>query len=198
MNKNLLKFAVIVCSTMTSLLIACGNKSNTPAESQANDSTLVINLDSIVIKPYMAFGSSLADVEKFMNENYAGWEVKNPDTLECIKQEEGYLWARNYVNGKNGISFCFKDADATNLALVAYDYFFPMPLEPIMAELDRLGFEKKGEVKFEDYNADITYLYLSADKKNEVLLSSWEKDGGSWAISFQLTDKNDLNLLVNQ
>ena len=69
MNKNLLKFAVIVCSTMTSLLIACGNKSNNPAESQANDSTLVINLDSIVIKPYMAFGSSLADVEKFMNEN---------------------------------------------------------------------------------------------------------------------------------
>ena len=53
-------------------------------------------------------------------------------------------------------------------------------------------------MKFEDSNADITYLYLSADKKNEVLLSSWEKDGGSWAISFQLTDKNDLNLLVNQ
>lgn len=199
MNKNLLKFTVIVCSAMTCLLTACVSKSDTPAQSQEDGSALVIDLDSIVIEPYMEFGVSLADVEKYMNENYADWEVKNPDSLECFEQEEtGYLWSRSYVNGKNEMSFYFKDADATNLVLVSYDYFFPMPLEPIMAELEKLGFENKGEVKFDDFNADITYLYLSSDEKYEVQLSSWEKDGGSWAITFQLTDKNDLNHLVKK
>jgi hypothetical protein len=65
-----------------------------------------------------------------------------------------------------------------------------------MAELERNGFVNKGEIKFDDFNADLTYLYLSADGSIEVQVSSWEKDGGSWAISFQSFDKNDLNHLV--
>ena len=90
----------------------------------------------------------------------------------------------------------FANIDATSLSLVSYDFFFPMPLEPVMAELERHGFVNKGEIRFDDFNADITYMFLSADEAIEVQVSSWKKDGGSWAISFQPFDQNDLNHLV--
>jgi hypothetical protein len=71
-----------------------------------------------------------------------------------------------------------------------------MSISAVMAELERNGFVNKGEVRFDDYNADICYLFLSANGEIESLVSSWEKDGGSWNITFQLTDPFDLEHLV--
>ena len=182
----------------TTMLTACGSKSNNQSQEQGETSELVINLDSIVIKPYLAFGSSLADVEKFMSENYADWEVKNPDSLECFPNGEEQSWGRSYGKGTHGMEFDFNDARGSHLTIVSYDFFFPTPLEPVMADLERLGFENKGEVRFDDFNADLTYLFLSADGKLEVQVSSWEKDGGSWSISFQPTDEGDFEHLVDK
>jgi len=199
MKKIFMTLAVLFCCAVTTaMLTACGSKNNTAAENREETPTLVVNLDSIVIEPYMAFGSSLADVEKYMNETHADWEVDNPDTLDFFTTTEGEIWARYYTKDKTKIGFHFSDADATDLTLVSYDYYFPMSLKPVMAALECLGFENMGELKYDDFNADLTYMYLSADGEYEVQVSSWEKDGGSWAISFQPTDKKDFNYLVNK
>lgn len=200
MKKIIMTLAAVLCCAVTiTLLTACGNKKNAAmTDTQVDSTALIINLDSIVIKPYMAFGSSLADVEKYMNENYADWEVQNPDTLDLLESKDGNLWGRYYTKGKLKMGFHFNDADATNLTIVSHDFYFPMSLEPVMAELERLGFENRGELKYDDFNADIVYMYLSADEKYEVQVCSWKKDGGSWAISFQPTDEKDFKYLVNK
>lgn len=199
MKKIMMMLAAVLCCTMTTVFTACGNQDNTVTKEMSADSTAIeINLDSIVINPYMVFGSSLADVEKYMADNFSDYSDENPDSLVYYDFEEGPSWAKNYEKGKCKLGFYFGNEDGNDLKLVAYDFFFPMSLEPVMAELERNGFVNKGEIKFDDFNADLTYLFLSADGTIEVQVSTWEKDGGSWAISFQPFDKNDLNHLVNK
>ena len=41
----------------------------TSCTKEKDNKEIVINLDSIVIKPYLKFGTPLADVEKYMAEN---------------------------------------------------------------------------------------------------------------------------------
>ena len=200
MKKIMMTLAAVVCCTMISTMFtACGSKGNTAMQEASVDSTeLVINLDSIVIKPYLEFGSSLADVEKYMTENFADYTAENTDSLSTITGNGFTYYGKHFTKDKNKIWFFFANEDGSNLIISSYDFFFPTQLEPIMAELESKGFVNKGEVKFDDYNADICYLLLSANEKLEVQVSSWEKDGGSWAISFQNTDENDLKQLVNK
>ena len=119
-------------------------------------------------------------------------------SLVCYEEEGTTTYGRCYERGNRQIRFGFDDAEGSSLAYTSYDYFFPVRLESIMTELERKGFENKGEVKFDDDNADICYLFLSADEKTEVLLSKCERNGGSWAICFQPTDINDLNHIVTR
>ncbi|MBQ7180289.1 MAG: hypothetical protein IJR87_03245 [Bacteroidaceae bacterium] len=176
---------------------ACSCKNDNPAIYD-EETSVVINLDSIVIKPYIHFGASFADVGIYMTENFADYSAENPGSLMVLETEEGITWFKRYVKADRRIEFYFNNDDGRELKMVSYDYFFPMPLEPIMAELERNGFTNKGEVRYDDYNADICYLFLSSDENIEVLLSSWEKDGGSWSLTFQLTDEYDLQHLVNK
>jgi len=187
--------AILICGT--TVFTACSNKENAATtETQADSTALVINLDSIVIKPYMVFGSSQAEVEKYLKETYADFAEWESSDMKPFDYEGGSSYYKEYTKGAYKLGFYYANADGTDLKLVSYDYFFPMPLEPVMAELERNGFVNKGKIEFSDFNADLTYLYLSADCSIEVQVSSWEKDGGSWAISFQPIDKNDLNHLV--
>ena len=198
-TKNIFWAALTVMCALT-VQTACTSKNNpSGTQEELSDTTAItINLDSIVIKPYLQFGTSLDDVKEYMASNFADYSDKTPDSLIYYDFEGGPSWAKNYANGKCQIGFYFSSSEGKNLKLVAYDFFFPMPLEPIMAELERNGFTNQGEIKFDDFNADISYLYLSSDERIEAMPSSWEKDGGSWAISFQPFDKEDLNHLVNK
>ena len=42
----------------------------------------------------------------------------------------------------------------------------------------------------------LSYLFLSPDESIEAMPFYWEKDGGSWAITFQPTNDFDLEHLV--
>jgi len=191
--------AVLCCAMITALFTACDNNDNVAeTETPTAPTAIEINLDSLIIKPYLGFGSSLADVEDYIAEAYAEYDEWGTDYLEPFDQEGGRTYKKEYFNGDFELDFFFANADGTDLKLVSFDFFFPIQLEPVIAELERNGFVNKGEVKFDDYNADICYLLLSADGSIEAQLSSWEKNGGSWALSFQLLDEDDLNHLVKQ
>ncbi|MBO4564178.1 MAG: hypothetical protein J5720_01940 [Bacteroidaceae bacterium] len=197
MNYFLLATIAVMCAmTISTVLISCTRKNNHSVSGNNSNADLVISFDSIEIEPYMQFGASLAEVGKYMTDNYEDYSVENPGSLLFVDGEDGDVWFRCYVKGDRRIGFYFADKEGKNLKLVSYDFFFPMELEPVVAELERNGYVYKGEVKFDDYNADVCHLYLSADESVEVQLSSWEKDGGSWAISFQPTCQNDLEHIV--
>lgn len=199
MRKIMMAAAALCCMTvMTVTTTSCTNKNNQTATSEENTETaaIVINLDSIVINPYVQFGSSLDDVQKYMAGNFADYSDQNPDSLVHIEIDGGTLWSKCYKKGKREISFFFVDADGKDFTMVSYDFFFSMPLETVMAELERNGFTNKGEIRFDSYNPDITYLFLSPDESIEAMPSYWEKDGGSWAISFQPINDFDLQHLI--
>lgn len=196
MKKSLLMLAAFLsCTMIMTVQTSCTNE-DVPIPEDNSDATIVIDLDSIVIKPYLQFSSSLADVERYMADNFSDYTIENPDSLWSYEEEEGTFWIKRFVYQNRRIEFYFGDAEGQTLKFVTYDYFFPMPISAVMAELERNGFVNKGEVRFDDYNADICYLFLSADGEIESLVSSWEKDGGSWNITFQLTDPFDLEHLV--
>ena len=190
MKKILMAVAVItLLMTMVMPMTSCTKETDTTA--------IVINLDSIVIKPYLNFGTPLADAEKYMAENYADYVAENPNSLEYVELDGGGLWYKLYKKGNCWISFFFVDADGKDLTMVDYDFFFPIQFEAVMAELERNGFTNKGMVEFENDNSDLSYLFLSPDESIEAMPFYWEKDGGSWAITFQPTNDFDLEHLVN-
>lgn len=194
--KKMMMAVVACCAMISTVLTACNNAEKPVASVEQTE--LLIDLDSIMIVPYMAFGASLDEVEKHMEMVHFDYKVEQTDSLVCYEEEGMTTYGRCYERGNRKIRFGFDDAEGSSLAYTSYDYFFPVRLESIMTELERKGFENKGEVKFDDDNADICYLFLSADEKTEVLLSKCERNGGSWAICFQPTDINDLNHIVTR
>ena len=196
MKKMYFLMATLAVAFATTMQTACSGEKNQSEEK--TEMTIVINLDSIVINPFIQFGASLADVEKYMSDNFADYFDDTADSLDCFDLDGGPLWSKCYIKGMREIWFFFDNADGNSLQMVSYDFYFPIQYEKILAELERNGFTNKGEIRFDDYNADITYLFLSPDGSIEAMPSYWEMDGGSWALSFQLTNDFDLQHLVNK
>lgn len=182
--------AIMLLMTLSVQTTSCSKETDTME--------IVINLDSIVIKPYVKFGAPLADVKAYMAQNFADYPEEHPDSLEYIELDGGELWSKYYMKEDRWISFFFTDAEGKDLTMVSYDFFFPIQIEAVMAELERNGFTNKGEVEFENDNSDLSFLFLSPDESIEAMPFYWEKDGGSWAITFQPTNDFDLQHLVNQ
>lgn len=198
-TKNFFLATLTVMCAMAVQTACTGKNNQSETQEELTDTAaIVINLDSIVINPFLQFSASLADVKEYMASNFADYSDEAPDSLIYCELDGGVLWSKTYEKGKCKIGFYFGSSDGEDLKLVSYDFFFPMPLEPVMAELERNGFTNRGEIKFDNYNADISYLFLSSDKSIEAMPSLWEKDGGSWAITFQPTNDFDLQHLVNK
>ena len=199
MKKNLMTLAAVLCCAMTmAVFSAClsDNNDNPTVPSGGVNKGIVINLDSIVIKPYLQFGASLADVEKYMKENYPDWTDMNPDALNEYQQQGGATWKKTYTKDNRTIKYLFGNDTGGSLLLVSYGFNSPISLPAVKTELERNGFTYEGILKFDDYDADVCNLFLSADKTIEAQLSYWAKDGGSWSLSFQNLDENDLQFLV--
>lgn len=195
MKKLMMTLAAVLCCAMTTtVLSSCNSRDDNPVV--AGSESWEFNFGYGVEKPYLQFGASLSDVEKYMHENYPDWTIKGSETLSSFDSGSAILWDRCYSKDNREISFSFSNAEGANLAMVSYDFFFPTDLPPIMAELESKGLTREGMLKFDDYNADLNLLYLSADKKLEVQLGYWKKDGGSWNVSFLPLDKEDLKVLV--
>ncbi len=189
--------AVLGCAMTRAVFSACvSDNIDNPVPSGDVSKEVVIDLDSIVIKPYLQFGASLADVEKYMKENYPDWTDNNPDALNEYQQQEGSTWKKTYTKANRTIKYLFGNASGGSLLLVSYGFNSPISLPAVKAELESKGFTYEGILKFDDYDADVCNLFLSADKTIEVQLSYWAKDGGSWTISFQNLDEYDLQFLV--
>ena len=198
MKKYLMTLAAVLCCAMTTVVFtACSSNEDNPTFPSIDvNNEVVINLGSIVIKPYLQFGASLADVEAYMKANYPDWTDNNPDALNEYQQQGGATWKKTYTKDNGTIKYLFGNASGGSLLLVSYGFNSPISLPAVKTELERNGFTYEGILKFDDYDADVCNLFLSADKTIEAQLSYWAKDGGSWSLSFQNLDEYDLQFLV--
>ncbi len=196
-KQYLISFAVAICCTMTSsVFTACSNEDTPAPKEQQTD--LVLNFGDIVVKPYLGFGTSLADADKYFQAeypDYANWEIFD---VERYEEDGETVYVQSRFNEDRLVTFYFNDADCNNYILSSYDFVSALSLEPAIAELERHGFKNMGEVRFPDPDADLVYLFLSADEKLEVLLKimyATEDYPDMWSICFQPLDERDLEYI---
>ena len=173
------------------LVISC--KEVKPLDPTGLTINVTVPQGSYELTPLLRWNATVSDVKTYMSDFYGKWQDEGIDAL--LFQDNG-LWVKKFSTGSLECNYYFLDSSGKDLVLVSFDYFGSSYLQPLHEEMERLGFEYKGVVTFPDYNADTCHLYLSPDLTLEVQLASWEKDGGSWCISFQPTDPDDLKLVV--
>ena len=188
----------VFCQKKVNDIHSCCFNTDNPTKSSMDDINkgIVIDLGSIVIKPYLEFGASSADVEKYVNEYYPGWTIVNPEGPIYVKMDDIDYWAKYYAkDDKASVVFYFLDPAATNLAISSYEYSTSIPIEDVKKEYERNHFTYMGILEYPDNYYGATYMYLSADKTIEAQLTSYAKEGTGWLLSFQPTSETDLNNL---
>lgn len=188
--------AVVCCAMMTIVQTSCTSYEDNPVTPSADyNNGVVLNLDGVELKPYIQFGASLDDVEKYVKANHPEWKQKEQDGLQYSDGETTDMWVRSYgVNDDEFIMFSFNDEVGTNLRIVSYFYNRPIAFKPVMDELERNGYAIQGVLQLPDDPSDVAYMFLSADKSIEAQFLYSHL--GSFGVSFQPTDQNDFNYLV--
>lgn len=199
MKKNFINTlaALVVLAATAGLIAACTSYNDNPVNPTADvNKGIVIDLGSIVIKPYLEFGASSADVEKYVNEYYPGWTIVNPQGPIYEKMDGVDYWSKYYAKDDTSyIIFYFQDEAATNLAISCYKYSTSIPIENVKKEYERNKFSYMGILEYPDDNYGSTYMYLSADKSIEAQVTGYANEGTGWLLSFQPTSETDLNNL---
>ena len=192
--KKLLFLIVLFCSMVTSFVLSgCKNKPNDDL-TLMDTATIVIDLDSIVLLPFLPWDSMVEDLDRHMQLNCSDWIVVNPDSLEY--DEGANSWKRTFYKDNLWNIYYFEDSKGNRLKFVTFLYYGSMELQPILDEMKRNGFILQGEIRFPNYDSDVCYMYLSPSGALEVQAAGW-KDG-AWVISFQPTDKEDFKYLVKK
>lgn len=192
--KKLFFLIVLVCSMVGSFTFSgCKNKPDDEL-TVMDTATIIIDLDSIVLMPFLPWDAMVEDLEFHMQTNCSDWGIENPDSL---KYDAGTgRWKRTFFKGNLRNTYYFEDAKGNFLKYVTFIYYGNMPFEPLAKEVERNGFIYQGDFKFPGFDGKTSYLYLSASGALEVQLAGWED--GSWVLTFQPTDEEDFKYLVKK
>ena len=192
--KKILYLTVLLYAMASGMFLSsCKNKPNDDLTIM-DTTTIVIDLDSIVLLPFLPWDSMVEDLDRHMQLNCSDWTVVNPDSLEY--DEGANSWKRTFYKGNLWNIYYFEDSKGNRLKFVTFLYYGSMELQPILDEMKRNGFILQGEIRFPNYDSDVCYMYLSPSGALEVQAAGW-KDG-AWVISFQPTDKEDFKYLVKK
>ena len=192
--KKLLLLIVLVCSMIiSSVFSGCKSKPNDDLTIM-DTATIIIDLDSIVLRPFLPWDAMVEDLERHMEMNCSDWDIENPDSLEYDAGTG--RWKRTFSKGDLKNTYYFEDAKGNYLKYVTFLYYGSMPFEPIEDEVVRNGFILQGDLRFPDYDAKCCHLYLSPSGALEVQLAGWED--GAWVLTFQPTDEEDFKYLVKK
>ncbi|MBO7068912.1 MAG: hypothetical protein J6W52_09595 [Bacteroidaceae bacterium] len=193
MKKLTLVPAILCMLTAVTLSTACGNSTNDDGI-MMDTATVVIDLDSIVLRPFLPWDAMVEDLDRHMQTNCSNWGIENPDTL--VYDEGTGRWKRTFYLGNLRNIYYFADAKGNFLKYVVFSYYGSMPFEPLVSEVERNGFKLQGKIKFPNYDCKVCYLYLSPSGQLEVQLAGWED--GAWVLTFQPTDENDFKYLIKE
>jgi len=190
MKKILFLIAFIWSIGISFIFSGCKNK---PADDLTvmDTATIIIDLDSIVLRPFLPWDAMLEDLELHMQTNCSDWNVENADSLDYDIGTG--RWKRTFYKGNLRNTYYFEDAKGNYLKYVTFIYYGYMPFEPIKKEVERNGFILQGEMDYPGNDSRVCYMYLSPSGVLEVQLAGWED--GTWVLSFQPLDEEDLKYL---
>jgi len=153
------------------------------------------NANPLQVKPYIEFGSSLSSVVDYMKKNY-GWWCSLPTDYSLTFSEDYGLWVIRYYSGMLFMDYCFNNQDGQELFYCQYvNYDSNISIDDMKAQLVSQGYTYKGIFNYPNVDEQSKYYYYqSADEKLEVTLIDWAD--GTWSVTFQLPDPNDLQYLV--
>lgn len=192
MKKILLLAALLCCIFTTLVTTGCKQKPND--DFVMDTATVIIDLDSIVLYPFLPWDAMLADLKIHLDEKYADWTIEN---LDSLTYDEGtQRWKMSVVRGNIQNLYYFADKEGNYLKYVSFLYKGSMPLEPVKDEILRNGFIFKGKMDFPGNDSKECDLYLSPSGALEVQIAGWED--GSWILTFQPTDETDFQYLVKK
>ena len=190
MKKNLFLAAFLSCIMTVFITTGCKQKPNDDVVLM-DTATVVIDLDSIVLRPFLPWDAMLADLKIHLEENYAEWTAVNYDSL--VYDEGTKRWKMTLVKDNIQNLYYFADKEGSYLKYVSFLYNGSMPLEPLKKEVERNGFIFQGQMDFPGNDSKECDLYLSPSGALEVQIAGWEN--GSWILTFQPIDESDFQYL---
>lgn len=192
--KKIILLVVLLCSLTASFVLSGCNRKPKDDFIVMDTATIIIDLDSIVLYPFLPWDSMVEDLDRHMEITCGDWDIANPDSLDYDAGTKS--WKRTFHKGDLWNTYYFADAKGNCLRFVTFLYYGSMPFQPLLDEIERNGFIYQGELRFPNYDCKVCNLYLSPSGALEVQVAGWED--GSWVISFQPTDEEDFKYLVKK
>ena len=204
MNKKTLFHAAltVMCAIAFSVFFnSCDKNEDTPYQEETPYSFRAdTNGVGITVVPFLKWGCDISEIKEYVAQYYPDWVVENDGKL-YLDTCDGCWTLKYYENGKDSsyVWFDFVGENGNTFNMTGICFYKSGDIQKIRDEIERQGFKYKGMLYWESYPLELTYLYLSADEKLEVQLYANNVEGGDyWGITFQPTDKDDFNHLIDE
>ena len=79
MKKLLLLIALVCSMAISSVFSGCKSKPNDDLTIM-DTATIIIDLDSVVLRPFLPWDAMVEDLERHMEMNCSDWGIENPDS----------------------------------------------------------------------------------------------------------------------
>ena len=203
MNKIVRFHAALIMMCVVALSVSlgsCDKNEDTPYQEETPYSFRAdTNGVGITVVPFLKWGCDISEIKEYVAQFYPDWVAKNDGKL-YLDTCDGCWTLKYYENGKDSsyVWFDFVGENGNTFNMTGICFYKSGDIQKIRDEIERQGFKYKGMLYWEIYPLELTYLYLSADEKLEVQLYANNVEGGDyWGITFQPTDKDDFNHLID-
>ena len=201
MNKIVRFHAALIMMCVVAFSVSLGSCDKNEVDSH-DENSLSLKVDTngvnFTLTPLINWKANLTDVEKYMAKYYPDFDVCYNGEL---KYDEycGY-WSLKYESHINmSVSFLLVNEQGDGLGMTVFKFASSCNVDKIREELSGLGFKFMGLVYTDVFPDELEYMYLSNDEKLEVQFIVYNcGDEDCWYLTFQPTDRNDLDYLIDQ
>ena len=201
MNKIVRFHAALIMMCVVALSVSLGSCDKNEVDSH-DENSLSLKVDTngvnFTLTPLINWKANLTDVEKYMAKYFPDFDV-------CYNGELKYDeycgdWSLRYESHINmSVSFFFGNEQGDGLDITVFKFASSCNVDKIREELSGLGFKFMGLVYTDGFPDELEYMYLSNDEKLEVQFIVYNcGDEDCWYLTFQPTDWNDLDYLIDQ
>lgn len=200
MNKIVRFHAALIMMCVVAFSVSLGSCDKNEVDSH-DENSLSLKVDTngvnFTLTPLINWKANLTDVEKYMAKYFPDFDVCDNGELE-YDEDCGY-WSLKYESHINmRVSFLLGNEQGDGLGMTSFKFASSCNVDKIREELSGLGFKFMGLVYTDVFPDELEYMYLSNDEKLEVQFIVYNcGDEDRWYLTFQPTDWNDLNYLID-
>jgi len=189
---------VMVCAIAFSVCFGSCDKEGVNHNDDENSMSLKVDTNGVqfTLVPFISWGASQTDAEKYITRYYPDLKVSNDGKLQFAESFND--WYLRYDGDNMCLYLFFAEETGNDLEMVEYNFDSSVAVDQLRGELTGSGLDFKGLLYWDYVPDELTYLYLSSDEKLEVQLGLNNYEGDFWYITFQPTDKSDMNQLIDQ